>query len=304
MPRKIICRYEFVQKMLLISFQNFLKLGKDQSEFREYFQEHVIQKLQSLVKKQGQAFSCFRKSILWADNVNRVLTSNKAALVAIFKRFQIKNAFTIESAKTMLKEANIELTRQKRTGHDERVQRLFGLSKQTVANESGQHFYSYLEEIEFFEFFARVADEVHHTSYSRRAGASHYAKQMAIEPLELKILEVLHQRFGKMQQLALQTLLGVVEGGDTLYKDLEKRRTELSKLDDSPRKAAAVEEGKAEDEASSGSLSEIGEGDPAAEDGKGSSKGADSTLAGAKPSRPTIAINLKEIREESPTSTK
>lgn len=261
MSRKIICRYEFVQKMLLISFQNFLKLGKHQSEFREYFQEHVIQKLQSLVKKQGQAFSCFRRSILWADNVNRVLTSNKAALVAIFKRFQIKNAFTIESAKTMLNEANIELTRQKRVGHDERVQRLFGMSKQTVVNESGQHFYSYLEEIEFFEFFARVADEVHHTSHSRRADSSHYARQMAIEPLELKILEVLHQRFGKMQQLALHTLLGVVEGGD-----LEKRRTELSKLDDSPRKAATVEAGKVEDEASSGTLSEIGEGDPAAEE--------------------------------------
>ena len=129
MPRKIICRYEFVQKMLLISFQNFLKLGRNQSEFREYFQEHVIQELQSLVTKQGQAFSCFRTSILWAENVNRVLTSNKAALVAIFKRFQIKNAFTIESAKTMLKEANIELTRQKRISHDERVQRLFGMSK-------------------------------------------------------------------------------------------------------------------------------------------------------------------------------
>lgn len=88
-----------------------MKLGKHQSEFREYFQEHVIQKLQGLVKKQGQAVACFRKSILWAENVNRVLTSNKAALVAIFKRFQIRNAFTIESAKTMLNDANIELTR-------------------------------------------------------------------------------------------------------------------------------------------------------------------------------------------------
>ena len=159
--------------MLLISFQNFLKLGKHQSEFQEYFQEHVIQKLQSLVKKQGQAFSCFRQSILWAENVNRVLTSNKAALVAIFKRFQIQNAFTIESAKTMLEAANIALTRQRRVSHDERVQRLFGMSKQTVTNERGQHFYSYLEEIEFFEFFARVAAEVHHPSHARRAGASH-----------------------------------------------------------------------------------------------------------------------------------
>lgn len=54
---------------------------------------------------------------------------NKAALVAIFKQFQIKNAFTLESAKTMLKEANIELTRQKRMSHDDKVQRLFGMSK-------------------------------------------------------------------------------------------------------------------------------------------------------------------------------
>ena len=97
---------------------------------------------------------------------------------------------------------------------------------------------------------------------------------MAIEPLELKILEVLHQRFGKMQQLALQPLLGVVEGGD-----LEKRRTELSKLDDSPRKAPATGEGNAADEASSSALSEIGEGDPAAED----TRGAESRLAKGKP---------------------
>jgi hypothetical protein len=79
--------------------------------------------------KQGHAFSGFRKSIIWADNVNKVLSMNKAALVAIFKQFQIKNAFTLESAKTMLKEANIELTRQKRMSHDDKVQRLFGMSK-------------------------------------------------------------------------------------------------------------------------------------------------------------------------------
>lgn len=152
-----------------------------------------------------------------------------------------------------------------------------------MANESGQHFYSYLEEIEFFEFFARVADEVHHTSFTRSTSSSHYAKQMAIEPLELKILAVLHQRFGKMHQLALKALLGAVEGGD-----LEKRRAELSKLDDttpplkptnqSPpsaelttetSKAKTPGEGKAEDAASSSSLSEIGEGDPAAEEAEG-----------------------------------
>ena len=105
---------------------------------------------------------------------------------------------------------------------------------------------------------------------------------MAIEPLELKILEVLHQRFGKMQQLALQTLLGVVEGGD-----LEKRRTELSKLDDSPRKAPATEEGNAVAEASSSALSEIGEGDPAAEE----TRGAESRLAGGKPAQPAILVS-------------
>jgi hypothetical protein len=106
---------------------------------------------------------------------------------------------------------------------------------------------------------------------------------MAIEPLELKILEVLHQRFGRMPQLALRPLLGVVEGGD-----LEKRRTELSKLDDSPRKAPVREDGKAEDEASSSALSEIGEGDPAAEDTRGAASG----LARGKTGRPAIIPSL------------
>ena len=116
----------------------------------------------------------------------------------IFNKFKIQNAFTIESAIKMLNEAKIELTRRKRVAHGEKVKRLFGMSKQMVVNESGQHFYSYLEEMEFFEFFARVAGELHHTSHSRRGGASPYARQMAIEPLGLKILEVLTQRFGKI----------------------------------------------------------------------------------------------------------
>lgn len=41
------------------------------------------------------------------------------------------------------------------------------MSKQTVINEANMYYYTFLEEIEAFEFFARIADNYYHISYSQ-----------------------------------------------------------------------------------------------------------------------------------------
>ena len=76
---------------------------------------------------------------------------------------------------------------------------MFGSSKQTVENEHGSYFYRHLTEVEFYEFIARVADEVYHASNSLKSQdldwQSLYARRMAVEPLESKIYELLVTKF-------------------------------------------------------------------------------------------------------------
>lgn len=42
---------------------------------------------------------------------------------------------------------------------------MFGMSKQPVENEKQMYYYSFLTEIEYYEFMCRLADEYFHVSY-------------------------------------------------------------------------------------------------------------------------------------------
>ena len=125
----------------------------------------------------------------------------------------------------MLQDAKIEFTRSKRTSHEEMTKRLFGMSKQTVQNETGQYYYTFLERVEFYEFFARVADEYYHRSFSRVRSLSQEPRQwIALEPLEVKIYELLLNKFSKLH-LQLRTAVKDVEGG---YEKLRMSRATKS----------------------------------------------------------------------------
>lgn len=113
----------------------------------------------------------------------------------------------------MLEDAQIEFTRSKKTTHAEMATRLFAMSKQTVVNEIGQYYYTFLEKVEFYEFFARVADEFYHRSFSRVRSTSLQPRQrIALEPLEVKIYELLLNKFTRLHQ-QLKTSVRDVGGG-------------------------------------------------------------------------------------------
>jgi len=90
------------------------------------------------------------------------------------------------------------------------------MSKQFVINEYELLFYSSLDQVEFYEFFGRVAQEVFHTSMAKRPDATNYMKHMACEPLEIKMYELMVTKLSN-------SVLGVeIEG-----KEFEKQRTKL-----------------------------------------------------------------------------
>ena len=99
----------------------------------------------------------------------------------------------VGSAIDMLKAAGIEFKRLEKVSHEDMTSQLFGLSKQIVHYEadSEMHFYNYLEELEFIEFFARIADEVFHLSLHKSKSVCRKTREVAILPLETKIFELL-----------------------------------------------------------------------------------------------------------------
>ena len=153
--------------MLAVSYQNFKYNlpDADDMEFLEYFDKNTVRFLRSYIKKMGQSMNNFRESIIWKDTVNAVLKSNKDFILKIYDKFRIGRRFTVESALLLLNSAEINLHRpSSNLNHAEHVKRIFGMSKQTVKNETEMYFYSFLEEIEVLEFIARIADNYYHTN--------------------------------------------------------------------------------------------------------------------------------------------
>ena len=66
----------------------------------------------------------------------------------------------------MLQDMGVVLNRSDGVPHEEMARRLLGCSKETQWTEDDMYFYSYLTEVEFYEFIVRVADEVYHRSYA------------------------------------------------------------------------------------------------------------------------------------------
>lgn len=76
---------------------------------------------------------------------------------------------------------------------------MFGMSKQPVENEKQMFYYNFLTEIEYYEFMCRVANEYFHVSFGEIEEAldeqEAYMKIMAVQPLELKLYELLSTKF-------------------------------------------------------------------------------------------------------------
>lgn len=71
------------------------------------------------------------------------------------------------------------------------------------------YFYSFLEEIEVFEFLARVADTLYHTNNVNLVASNEkeiHLKKMALLPLELKVFELLSQKLAPLVDLAFNDL--------------------------------------------------------------------------------------------------
>lgn len=151
--------------------------------------------LKSYIKKLGAGSTEFRAQQLWKPNVSAILKTNEKNILGIAERYRSARAFTLESSLALLADANINLQRpSSKLTHEQLATRIFGTSKQTVRNEAEMYYYTFFEDIEIFEYLARIADNLYHISYSQlrpRDDREQYLKKFSLQPLELKIFELL-----------------------------------------------------------------------------------------------------------------